>query len=315
MNLDEMKARRAQQAARRARGEWTVEDVLGRDDFCLVRIEGTTTFACVDCELIVVRPSPHLSDDVHLIELTENQVQKVRAVLQRSGKWDSVHVLDGTLEELQREVGDYASMEKLESRLTVEQRAELRDMVEAAYRRNKDAVADYRSITLTEEESETAALALAFFIRNKLVFRSDRSEEEAAFLADCQGLLWRLDSDRAQQFVKALPGWERPAGAGLEHVPPDQLYSARTEQLQGRPRPGTMTCGRKVVLNRTESEAVAEALLYFVQLRLTGEICEEVARQAKECFALFTRIESRFGFGWLADTMARTAQRGRHRRP
>ena len=101
--------------ARLARGERTVEGFSARD-FCLMRV-GTNTYACFDCELIVFNrpgefPQRPVSDQVQLIELTDDHLQKVHAVLQHSGKWDCVHVLDGTMEELQREVNDYAAMEE-----------------------------------------------------------------------------------------------------------------------------------------------------------------------------------------------------------
>src|SRR5208282_3607127 len=100
------------------------------DDFCLMRVgANANTYACFDCELIVFNrpgefPQRPVSDKVRLIELTDDQLEKVRAVLQHSGKWDCVHVLDGTMEELQREVDDYAAMEKLHPLLTPEDRRE-----------------------------------------------------------------------------------------------------------------------------------------------------------------------------------------------
>jgi hypothetical protein len=35
-----------------------------------------------------------------------------------------------------------------------------------------------------------------------------------------------------------MPKREQSAGAGLEHLPPEELYAARTAQLEGRPWPG-----------------------------------------------------------------------------
>lgn len=137
MDKEQMMAKHARAMARLARGERTVEDVLGADDFCLMRV-GTNTYACFDCELIVFNrpgefPQRPVSDQVQLIELTDDHLQKVHAVLQHSGKWDCVHVLDGTMEELQREVNDYAAMEKLHPLLTPEDRREWIEISEAAF--------------------------------------------------------------------------------------------------------------------------------------------------------------------------------------
>lgn len=87
------------------------------------------------------------------------------------------------------------------------------------------------AITLTEDEAETAARALATYLVDTLC-SNDRRTDEKEFLDDCYDLLWRVDADRAEQFLNRLPGWERPVGGGLEHVPPDQLYDARTAQLK-----------------------------------------------------------------------------------
>lgn len=128
MDKEQMMAKHARRWARFARGEWRVEDVLGHDDFCLLRV-GTNSYACFDCELIVFRDTRPVSDRVHVVELTDDQLQKVHEVLEYSGKWDCVHVLDGTMEELQREVDDYAAMEKLRPLMTPEDWREWQDIV------------------------------------------------------------------------------------------------------------------------------------------------------------------------------------------
>lgn len=128
MDVREMMAKRAGAMARLARGERTVEDVLGADDFCLMRV-AANSYACFDCELIVFRDTRPVSDRVHVVELTDDQLQKVHEVLEYSGKWDCVHVLDGTMEELQREVDDYAAMEKLRPLMTPEDWREWQDIV------------------------------------------------------------------------------------------------------------------------------------------------------------------------------------------
>jgi hypothetical protein len=135
MDVKQMMAKHARACARLAQqGPLIVEDVLGSDDFCLMRV-GANMFVCFDCELVVVTdtawpPIKHL----HPIELTDDQLQKVHAVLQSSGKWDCVHMLDGTMDELQREVDDYAAMEKLRPVLTPDDWQEWQDIIIAAHR-------------------------------------------------------------------------------------------------------------------------------------------------------------------------------------
>jgi hypothetical protein len=100
MDVKQMMAKHARACARLAQqGPLIVEDVLGSDDFCLMRV-GANMFVCFDCELVVVTdttrpPIKHL----HPIELTDDQLPKVHAVLQSSGKWDCVHMLDGTMDD------------------------------------------------------------------------------------------------------------------------------------------------------------------------------------------------------------------------
>jgi hypothetical protein len=154
MDVKEMMAKRARQAARYARGERTIEDVLGSDDdFCLMRIAGTSTFACFDCD-IVEADTGRVSDQVTLLELTDDQVEKVRAVLDGCRQWNCVHVLDGTIEELQREVDDYAAMVELESLLAAEQQTELRHMVAAAHGAAAVSGVDYERRLADEQHRE-----------------------------------------------------------------------------------------------------------------------------------------------------------------
>jgi hypothetical protein len=145
-----MMAKHARRAARLAQqGPRTIEDVLGSDDFCLMRIAGTSTFACFDCEMIVYGDAEPVSERVRLIEMTNDQAAKAAEVLEHSGKWDCVHQLDGTMEELLREVDDYDAMETLQPTLTPEQRQALRDMIEAAYR-DADAAEKAESMSPAE---------------------------------------------------------------------------------------------------------------------------------------------------------------------
>jgi hypothetical protein len=133
MDVKEMLAKHARSCARIARGERTVEDVLGNDDFCLMRVR-VGAYACFDCELIVFLDKDWPDRvNVTMLEMTDDQVEKVRQVLQNSGKWDRVHVLDGTMVELHLALDDYAAIKELRPLLTPEDRQAWLDISEAAY--------------------------------------------------------------------------------------------------------------------------------------------------------------------------------------
>jgi len=99
-----------------------------------------------------------------------------------------------------------------------------------------------KTFTLNEREAAIAASALHRRIWDWL--RPDdrcESDESESDIVACEELLIRLNVNSARGLSKELAekasGWEWPAGAGLEHVPPSQLYDARTAQLEGRPWP------------------------------------------------------------------------------
>jgi len=136
MDVREMMAKHAAACARLARGERTIEDVLGSDDFCLMRVDANK-FVCFDCEVVVshshTTASRPLIERLHPVELTDDQLHKVREVLEFSGHWDCVHVLDGTMDELQREVDDKLAMAKLRPLLTPEDWQDWQEILRAAF--------------------------------------------------------------------------------------------------------------------------------------------------------------------------------------
>lgn len=94
-----------------------------------------------------------------------------------------------------------------------------------------------KTTTLNEREAAIAASALHRQIWNWLRpdDRCESDESDEAIIA-CEELLIRLNLDSARGLSKKLAekasGWEWPVGAGLEHVPPEDLYAARTAQWE-----------------------------------------------------------------------------------
>jgi hypothetical protein len=85
----------------------TALNFLGADDYCLMRITGPNKLpkdfvmvvAGVDAESVVRLP---LMECVLVVEETDDQVAKVKEVLEKTGTYDGMHAIEATMEELER---------------------------------------------------------------------------------------------------------------------------------------------------------------------------------------------------------------------
>jgi len=50
----------------------TIKDILGADDYCMMRVGDTSTFACLDCESVLGYTPTRLSEAVTLIKMTDD---------------------------------------------------------------------------------------------------------------------------------------------------------------------------------------------------------------------------------------------------